>query len=124
MPSGFGEGSGEHAAQVTRHQDQPRSPSSSDSVSRYWRERMKRRGCVLLAHENLKPRTGPCNVFAHSPYRVSLHRRLNAGIFERTFGQLRLNAVTERFDDNQITVLHGGIISPDRKQRANSRLSA
>lgn len=80
---------------------------------RYWRERIKRRGCVLLAHQNLKPRAGPCNVLAHSSYRVSLHRRLNAGILERTFSQLRLNTVTERFDENQIRVLHGSIISPD-----------
>jgi len=66
---------------------------------------------VFLAHQDLKPRAGPRKVFTHSSRRVSPDHCLNAGIFERALGQVRLGAATIRLDDNKLTVLHSSIIA-------------
>jgi len=77
-----------------------------------------RHGRVLLAHQNLKPRAGPRQVFAHSSRRVSSNHGLNAGIFEQSLSQVRLRAAAVLLDDNKLTVLHASIIFPDRPQRS------
>ncbi len=81
----------------------------------WWSEHIVRPSCVFLAHQNLKPRAGPRKVFTHSSRRVSLHHCLNASIFERTLGQVRLSATTVRLDDNKPSVLHSNIIRPDER---------
>jgi hypothetical protein len=60
-------------------------------------------------------------MLAQSPHCVSLRSRLNTGVLERTLDQLRLNAVAASFDNNEVRVLQGGIISPDRIQTGGSR---
>jgi len=57
-------------------------------------------------------------VFTHSARRIGLDHRLNAGIFERAFGQIRLWAATIRLNDNKLTVLHSRIICPDEREGA------
>lgn len=52
-------------------------------------------------------------MFTHSSRRVSLYHCLNAGIFERALGQLRLSAAAARFHDNKFAMLNGGIICRD-----------
>ena len=74
-----------------------------------------RLGCLFLAHQNLKPRAGPRKVFTHSSRRVSLYHCLNASIFERTLGQVRLSATTVRLDDNKLSVLHSNIVRPEER---------
>ncbi len=77
-----------------------------------------RHGCVFLAHENSKTRAGPRKVFTHSSRRVSLDHGLDAGIFERALGQVRLSAATVRLDDHKLRVLHSSIICADERERS------
>ena len=84
----------------------------------WWSENFLRHGCVFLAHQNSKPRAGPRKVFTHSSRRVSLDHCLDAGIFERAFGQVRLSAATVGLDDHKFRVVHRNIISPDVGERS------
>jgi len=53
-------------------------------------------------------------VLAHSPGRVGLRHRIDAGAFERALGELRLFAAAERFHDDQFRFPHTGIVCPER----------
>jgi hypothetical protein len=83
-----------------------------------------RDGCLFLAHQNFKPCAGPRKVFTHSSRRVSLDHCLNASIFERAFGQVRLGAATVRLDDSKLSVRHSSIICPDEWEGSLRHLSA
>ncbi len=87
-------------------------------------EHIARRRCVFFAHQNLKACAGPRKVFAHSSCRVSLDHCLNASIFERALGQVRLRAATVRLHDNQLNLLHSNIIGPDMRGARFATLSA
>src|ERR1700720_3003902 len=63
-------------------------------ISRWWSEHLARRGGVFFAHQNLKPRAGPRQVFSHPSRRVTPDHGGNAGIFERALGQVRFGAAT------------------------------
>jgi len=54
-------------------------------------ERFVRSGHVVLAYQDLKASTGPSDVFAHSPYRVSSDDRFDAGTFECALDKLRID---------------------------------
>ena len=52
-------------------------------------------------------------MFTHSSRCISPDQSPNAGILERALGQLRLSAATVRLEDDEIGVLHWGIIRSD-----------
>src|ERR1039457_3417585 len=82
---------------------------STGTVLNRWSEHIARLGCVFLAHQNSKARTGPRNVFAHSTDSITLSHCWNSGSFERALSQFRLSAATVRLYDNKLGVAHGGI---------------
>ena len=80
-----------------------------------------RHDCVFLADKNSKPRAGPRKVFTHTSRRVCLDHCLDAGIFKRALGQVRLTAGTVRLRDDKLSVLHSRIICPDERERSFRR---
>ncbi len=82
----------------------------------WWSEDIARLGCVFLAHQDFKPRAGPCKVFAHSSRGITLDHCLYAGTFERALGQVRLRTSTVVLDDDKLGVVHGSIVRPEERE--------
>ena len=88
-----------------------------------WCKHLTRCSCVFFAHKNLKTCARPCKVLTHSSSGVTADHCLNARIFQRTFGQVRLSPATVRPNDNEINGLHNNILRPDKSRALFSHLS-
>jgi hypothetical protein len=75
-----------------------------------WSEHIACVGSVFLAYQDLKSFARPGKMFAHASDRVSLNHGGNASVFERGLGELSVRAAAVGSDDNELTLVHTGIM--------------
>lgn len=83
-----------------------------------WSQDIAGSGSVFFSDENFEAGAGPGEVFAHAADGIGLDHGGNAGVFQRAFGEVGFGAAAVGLDDDELGVLHGGIICPDGRERA------
>src|SRR5262245_9392590 len=67
---------------------------------------------IVAPHEKLKAHAGPRDGPIHPAARISLHGRVDAGGIESADGDIGFLPVTERVNDDQVSLAHTCILRP------------